>query len=149
MMQTRTMTNFVLGSEKNLRKAGNPYVNVRAMAVSLFFLCVMALMSVLVPNFVEPVQAEGSLIVDPDHPQWFKHEGGNSFFLCGPGDPEDFLYRGTLNPNGTRNGDQLTLINKLVANWLTGVISIKERDQLAVAVVNMNNPIPPKGPLQY
>jgi hypothetical protein len=33
--------------------------------------------------------------------------------MCGPGDPEDFLYRGSRNPNGTRNGDQMVLINKL------------------------------------
>ncbi|MBP7053056.1 MAG: serine hydrolase [Phycisphaerae bacterium] len=35
-------------------------------------------------------------------------------FLCGPGDPEGFLYRGTLNPDGTRAGDQMQLIEKLV-----------------------------------
>ena len=34
-------------------------------------------------------------------------------FFCGPGDPEDFLYRGTLNPDGTRTGDQMQLIEKL------------------------------------
>jgi CubicO group peptidase (beta-lactamase class C family) len=34
-------------------------------------------------------------------------------FLCGPGDPEGFLYRGTLNPDGTRSGDQMRLIEKL------------------------------------
>ncbi len=34
-------------------------------------------------------------------------------FLCGPGDPEGFLYRGTLNPDGTRAGDQMQLIEKL------------------------------------
>jgi CubicO group peptidase (beta-lactamase class C family) len=39
----------------------------------------------------------------------------NSFFVCGPGDPEGFLYRGTLNPDGTRNGDQMALIEKLAS----------------------------------
>jgi len=38
---------------------------------------------------------------------------GRSIFICGPGDPEDFLYRGTLNPDGTRTGDQMQLIEKL------------------------------------
>ena len=33
--------------------------------------------------------------------------------MCGPGDPEGFLYRGPRNSNGTRNGDQMGLINKL------------------------------------
>jgi CubicO group peptidase (beta-lactamase class C family) len=53
------------------------------------------------------------IIVDPDHPQWLKRRSGGPFFMCGPGDPEDFLYRGKLNPDGTRNGDQMKLINKL------------------------------------
>lgn len=42
--------------------------------------------------------------------------------MCGPGDPENFLYRGTRNPDGTRaGGDQLEIINKLEA---TGANSI-------------------------
>jgi hypothetical protein len=32
---------------------------------------------------------------------------------CGPGDPEDFLYRGKLRADGTRDGDQAKLIEKL------------------------------------
>ncbi|MEN6578248.1 MAG: serine hydrolase [Phycisphaerales bacterium] len=39
--------------------------------------------------------------------------GRSQLFLCGPGDPEGFLYRGTLNPDGTRAGDQMQLIEKL------------------------------------
>ncbi|MBW8042242.1 MAG: DUF4038 domain-containing protein [Planctomycetes bacterium] len=55
----------------------------------------------------------GQVIVDPEHPQWLKRKGGGPFFMCGPGDPEDFLYRGKLNPDGNRNGDQMELIGKL------------------------------------
>ncbi|MFQ6096551.1 MAG: hypothetical protein ACE5O2_02405, partial [Armatimonadota bacterium] len=55
----------------------------------------------------------GQIIVDPDHPQWLKRAGDGPFFMCGPGDPEDFLYRGKRNPNGTRDGDQMTLIKKM------------------------------------
>ncbi|NIP27178.1 MAG: hypothetical protein GWN67_22515 [Phycisphaerae bacterium] len=55
----------------------------------------------------------GQIIVDPEHPQWLKRNGRGPFFMCGPGDPEDFLYRGKLNPDGTRNGDQMALIEKL------------------------------------
>jgi hypothetical protein len=51
--------------------------------------------------------------VDPDDPAWLAYEGGASFFLCGPGDPEDFLYRGTRAADGTRDGDQMALISKL------------------------------------
>lgn len=55
----------------------------------------------------------GQIIVDPDHPQWLKRRGDGPFFMCGPGDPEGFLYRGELNSDGTRNGDQMAIINKL------------------------------------
>jgi hypothetical protein len=55
----------------------------------------------------------GQIIVDPNNPAWLKYNDGGPFFMAGPGDPEEFLYRGTLNPDGTRNGDQMSLINKL------------------------------------
>ena len=55
----------------------------------------------------------GRIIVDLEHPQWLKHESGRPFFMCGPGNPEDFLYRGTLRPDGTRDGDQMELIEKM------------------------------------
>lgn len=48
-------------------------------------------------------------VVEPEK----KADAAGSFFLCGPGDPEGFLYRGTLNPDGTRSGDQMQLIEKL------------------------------------
>lgn len=63
----------------------------------------------------------GQIIVDPDHDEWLAYEGGGPFFLAGPGDPEGFLYRGTRNADGTRDGDQVTLINKLIG---TGANSI-------------------------
>jgi hypothetical protein len=55
----------------------------------------------------------GQIIVDSEHPQWLKRKGGGPFFMCGPGDPEDFLYRGDLRPDGTRDGDQMRLIEKM------------------------------------
>ena len=55
----------------------------------------------------------GQIIVDPANPQWLKYNDGGPFFMCGPGDPEDFLYRGKRNVDGTRNGDQMSLINKM------------------------------------
>jgi hypothetical protein len=55
----------------------------------------------------------GQIVVDPANPAWLKYNGGGAFFMCGPGDPEDFLYRGARKVDGTRNGDQLVLINKL------------------------------------
>jgi len=57
--------------------------------------------------------AKGQIVVDPEHPQWLRRQGGGPFFMCGPGDPEGFLYRGSLRPDGTRSGDQLALIRRL------------------------------------
>jgi hypothetical protein len=68
----------------------------------------------LLRDAAEPTESgDGQIIVDSEHPQWLKRKGGGPFFMCGPGDPEDFLYRGKLNPDGTRDGDQTALIEKL------------------------------------
>ncbi|MCP5004248.1 MAG: hypothetical protein GY941_09950 [Planctomycetes bacterium] len=56
---------------------------------------------------------QDQIVVDSNNPSWLKRNQGGAFFMCGPGDPEGFLYRGKINPDGTRNGDQMTLINKL------------------------------------
>jgi hypothetical protein len=59
----------------------------------------------------------GQIIVDPAHPAWLARYCPDGryqpFFMCGPGDPEGFLYRGARKPDGTRDGDQLQLIDKL------------------------------------
>ena len=67
-----------------------------------------------------PLGIEGNIIVDPNSKSWLAYNRDSngdgkkdSCFICGPGDPEGFLYRGTRNSDGTRNGDQMTLINKL------------------------------------
>lgn len=58
----------------------------------------------------------GQIIIDPENPAWLKRHGGAHLFICGPGDPEDFLYRGTRNPDGTRTGPQREMIDKLIAH---------------------------------
>jgi CubicO group peptidase (beta-lactamase class C family) len=65
------------------------------------------------PVFPSAVPLPGQIIIDPENPAWLKREGGSHVFICGPGDPEDFLYRGRRNPDGTRSGDQMALIEKL------------------------------------
>ena len=70
-------------------------------------------LKLLLDSVIDSAPGTGQIVVDADHPQWLRREGGGPFFMCGPGDPEDFLYRGRLNPDGTRNGDQMTLIEKL------------------------------------
>ena len=73
------------------------------------------------------VSGAGPITVDSSDPTWLYHDG-EPIFLCGPGDPENFLYRGSLNPDGTRSGDQDLLIAKLVGTganvaWMTAVRS--------------------------
>jgi hypothetical protein len=57
----------------------------------------------------------------PAHPNWLFYYLGGPFFMSGAGDPEDFLYRGSENADGTRDGDQDALIDKIVP---TGANSI-------------------------
>ena len=59
------------------------------------------------------VSASDTAVAQP--PLWLRHPNGEPLFMCGPGDPEGFLYRGDLRPDGTRDGDQMELINTLAA----------------------------------
>jgi hypothetical protein len=65
------------------------------------------------PVFARAKPLRGQVVIDPKYPAWLKREGGSHLFICVPGDPEDFLYRGRRNPDGTRAGDQMALIDKL------------------------------------
>ncbi len=69
----------------------------------------------------------GPITVDPANRRWLFKDGA-PFFWCGPGDPENFFHRGTLNANGTRNGDQSQIISKLASTdanslWMAAVRS--------------------------
>ncbi|MFC1635932.1 hypothetical protein ACFL5Z_13920 [Planctomycetota bacterium] len=46
----------------------------------------------------------GQVIVAGSNPGYLKYNGGGPVFLCGPDNPEDFLFRGKLNLDGTRSG---------------------------------------------
>jgi hypothetical protein len=75
---------------------------------------------------VHPADA-GPITPDPSDPRWLQQDGAPLFF-CGPGDPENFLHRGTRLPDGTRAGDQDAIIQKLVGTganslWMTAVRS--------------------------
>ncbi len=63
----------------------------------------------------------GQIVVDPENPRWFKYHEGGPFFMAGPGDPEDFLYRGRMTRNGTRRGDQMKLIEKLARSGANSI----------------------------
>ena len=64
---------------------------------------------------------ERYLQVVPGNPSWLGYSDKSPFFLAAPGDPENFLYRGTLREDGTRDGDQMALINKLKITGANGI----------------------------
>lgn len=68
-----------------------------------------------------PGTPRGYLTVDPDNPSWFRRTGEGPFFLCGPGDPEGFLYRGARRASGTRDGDQVALIEKVARSGANSI----------------------------
>ncbi len=59
----------------------------------------------------------GQVTVHPDNPRHLVRltaDGqGAPLFLCGPGDPEDFLYRGERQPDGKRQGDQDAILDRM------------------------------------
>ncbi|MDA0194482.1 MAG: hypothetical protein O2887_05770 [Bacteroidetes bacterium] len=62
----------------------------------------------------DPEAQPGQIIVAGCQPSNLKYNGGGPAFLCGPDNPEDFLFRGELNPDGTRSGGkQEEIIAKL------------------------------------
>ncbi len=70
-------------------------------------------LKLLADSVTSTTSRSGRIVVDTKHSQWLKRSDGGPFFMCGPGDPEDFLYRGRLKPEGTRDGDQMELIEKM------------------------------------
>lgn len=64
----------------------------------------------------------GQIVADPSNPAWLvynRDDDGDGkldpFFMCGPGDPEGFLYLGTRQPDGTRSGGGQTNIISQIA----------------------------------
>ncbi|MHB1462933.1 MAG: serine hydrolase [Armatimonadota bacterium] len=69
----------------------------------------------------------GFLQADPDSAAWMSHGGPDTSIICGPGDPEGFLYRGILKPDGTRDGDQMALIHKMAGTGANCIYMIAIR----------------------
>lgn len=58
----------------------------------------------------------GQIIVAGSNPGYLKYNGGGPAFLCGPDNPETFLYEGKLNADGTRSGGkQVEMIARMAA----------------------------------
>ncbi len=52
----------------------------------------------------DPEALPGQVIVAGHRPGYLKYNGGGPVFLCGPDNPEEFLFLGTLNEDGPRSG---------------------------------------------
>lgn len=74
----------------------------------------LAFLGFLLIGFTHRPVLAGAIRENPANARWLFHSDGSPLFFCGPGDPEDFLYRGSLLPNGTRNGDQEELVQKMI-----------------------------------
>ena len=62
----------------------------------------------------DPDALPGHVIVAGSNPGYLKYNGGGPVFLCGPDNPEEFLFRGTLNADGTRSaGGQEEMIDRM------------------------------------
>lgn len=72
-------------------------------------------MRLLVGAVLDADPMAGQVVVDRTDPSWLARRGGGPFFMCGPGDPEGFLYRAARNADGTRAGDQVALIHQVAA----------------------------------
>lgn len=61
----------------------------------------------------DPKALPGQIIVAGERPGILKINGGKPVYLCGPDNPEDFLFLGKLNVDGTRSGPQMDIIDTL------------------------------------
>lgn len=76
----------------------------------------LTFMVILYSTHLMAAPLPGQIMADPEAPAWLMRNGGDHVFVCGPGDPEGFLYRGELLPDGTRAGDQVALIRRMLEN---------------------------------
>ena len=69
----------------------------------------------------DPAAMPGQVVVAGARPGYLKYNGGGTVFICGPDNPEAFLWDGELNPDGTRSGGkQVEMINNIAAAGMNG-----------------------------
>jgi hypothetical protein len=72
----------------------------------------------------DPDALPGQIITDPENPAWLRYNGGGPVFLAGIGEPENLLYDGKRNPDGSRDGKQLKLIRRILGTGINCVYLI-------------------------
>ena len=77
--------------------------------------------SILSKEATLSVRSSAPVVVNPNNPTWLQYADGTPFFLCAPGEPEGFLYRGSRNGDGTRSGDQAAIIDRLKRTGANGL----------------------------
>ncbi len=87
----------------------------------------LLLMIIILPATCLSAQV-GQIMIDPQNPAWMVYNRDSNSdgkldpaFICGPGDPEDFLYRGSRNSDGTRNGDQQAIITNMAQQGVNSI----------------------------
>lgn len=82
----------------------------------------------LLTEGLAPQPLPGQIIEHPKNPAWLvRNRDANddgkldSFYMCGPGDPEGFLYLGVRQANGTRQGPQQKIIERLARSGANGL----------------------------
>lgn len=69
----------------------------------------------------DPTALPGQVVVAGGKPGYLKYNGGGPVFICGPDNPETFLWDGKLMPDGTRSGGkQVQMINNIAAAGMNG-----------------------------
>jgi hypothetical protein len=63
----------------------------------------------------------GGITPDTANPARLRYHNGGPVFISSVGEPEDFLYRGTRKADGTRTGDQATIIAEMKARGINGL----------------------------
>lgn len=91
-----------------------PCLDIPLLYILLFTLLPTSEPSAAVPRRLHsPSAMPGQIIADPDNPSWLRYNGAGPVYIAGIGEPENLLYRGIRNPDGTRTGDQMKLINRM------------------------------------
>jgi hypothetical protein len=96
----------------------------RRLSTALLVAAALASLAVAAPAPANAGPVTGGLVPDPSNPRRLKHHNGGPAFIASVGEPENFLYRGQKNADGTRTGDQAAIINEIIGRGINAVFVI-------------------------